>query len=347
MMGRQSCERIRKEIAVKRLSRLALKCLILAVASVLATATPQAQQPREIIFGVASGSLVAAPPRIAKEMGLFEKRGLSARVVMMESANAATTALISGAVHVNISGPGELVVAQGRGQKVVAIANTYGGLGGSLVLAKSVAGKLRVAPNAPIAERLKALDGLLIASTTATSAYTVAYKSAAKVAGAEIRFTYMTLPAMAAALESGAIQGYIGGAPFWAIPLVKGAGVLWISGPKRELPAEVSPVSSANLQMMRAKAEANPDLVAAIVGVFADFAVALDTRPADVKAAIAKLYPDLDAATLDLLFASESLAWKPPPLTAADMAHEIAFVKASGTPLPEIDKIDPASLLFP
>jgi ABC-type nitrate/sulfonate/bicarbonate transport system substrate-binding protein len=331
---------------IRSLSRI-LWVLIVTGSSIVAATSVHAQKNREIAFGVASGSLVAAPPRIAKEMGLFEQHGLAARMVMMDSANAATTALISGAVHVNISGPGELVVAQSRGQKVVAIANTYGGLGGSLVLAKSVADKLRVKANAPVAERLKALDGLLIASTTATSAYTVAYKSAAKAAGADIRFTYMTLPAMAAALESGAIQGYIAGAPFWAAPVVKGTGVLWISGPKRELPPEFSPVSSANLQMMRAAAEADPKLVAAIVDVFADFALALDTRPAEVKAAIAKLYPDLDAATRDLLFGSEALAWKPPRLTVQDMTHEIAFVKANGAQLPGIDTIDPAALLFP
>ena len=62
---------------------------------------------------------------------------------------------------------------------------------------------------------------------------------------------------------------------------------------------------------------------------------------------MAKLYPDLDAPTLDLLFASESLAWKAKPLTPEDMAHEIAFVKANGTAPPQVDSLNPASLLFP
>ena len=67
----------------------------------------------------------------------------------------------------------------------------------------------------------------------------------------------------------------------------------------------------------------------------------------EVKAAVAKLYSGLDAPTLDLLFAAESLAWKVKPVTAKDMAREIAFMKSTGTPLPQIDSIDPASMLFP
>ena len=56
---------------------------------------------------------------------------------------------------------------------------------------------------------------------------------------------------MTAALESGAIQGFIAGAPFWAAPIVKGSGVLWISGPKGELPAEHVPVSSSNREYIQ------------------------------------------------------------------------------------------------
>ena len=34
-------------------------------------------------------------------------------------------------------------------------------------------------------------------------------------------------------------------------------------------------------------------------------------------------------------------------LTPANIAHEIALVKGSGVPLPEIDRVEPATLLFP
>ncbi len=316
-------------------------------AVLLATAgTAHAQGMKDVSIALGSVGFGTAPVRIAKEMGLYEKHGLNARIITMESSNASMTALLSRSVEIALSGSGEIIAAQGRGQKVVVIANTYSGLSGSLVLSKTVADKLGVSPAAPVAERLKALNGLVIASTTATSVYTVALKGATAAVGATPRLTFMSPPTMAGALESGAIQGYIAGAPSWAPPVVKGSGVVWISGPKAELAAENSPASSASLQALREVAEANPELMKRLATVNDDLAKAIDERPAEVKAAIARAYPDLDAKTLDLLFTSESAAWKAKPLTIEDMKHEITFIKSSGMALPMIDSADPASMLF-
>jgi ABC-type nitrate/sulfonate/bicarbonate transport system substrate-binding protein len=314
---------------------------------IVATAgTAFAQQPRELTIGLPSRSLVAAPPRIAKELGLFDNYGLNPRFVVLDSANAATGALISKSVDVAISGLVEVVAAQARGQKVVVIANSYTGLSGSLVLSKAAADKLAVSPNAPVAQRLKALDGLLIASTSATSSFTIAYRGAAQATGANVRFTYMGLPAMGAALDSGAIQGFVATAPYWTVPVLKGSGVLWISAPKGELPPENSTASGANYQMMRDFAEKNPDLVKKFVMVMNDLSRAIESRPNEVKAAIAKLYPDLDSATIDLLYRLESPAWKTKPLTAQDVAHEIRFLNSGGVQLPDADKLDLNSMLL-
>ena len=306
----------------------------------------RAQGLRKVTIGLAGQSMIAAIPRFSKEMGLFEKRGIDITFVTMDSANAAAAALIGGSVDYAFSGPVELIAARSRGRELVAIANTYGGLGGSLVLAKSVADKLGVAPNAPVADRLKALKGLTLASPSPTSAYTVSYKAAATAVGSEPKFTFMAMPAMQAAMESGAIQGYVASAPFWVLPLVSGSATLWISGPGADLPANLRPRSNSVLLTTRAIANANPDLVKSIVGVFTDFAEAVDKRPADVKAAVAKVFPNVDARTLEVLFESESKAWKAKPLTPADIVHEIAYSKASGISL-QVDGVDPASMLWP
>jgi ABC-type nitrate/sulfonate/bicarbonate transport system substrate-binding protein len=202
-----------------------------------------------------------------------------------------------------------------------------------------------VSASAPAADRLKALDGLVIASVSPTSSYSVSFKGAAEAAGAKIRLTYMAQPAMVAALESGAVQGFIAGAPFWGIPVAKGTGVLWLSGPKAELPPQNMPISSVSLQAMQNFAAANPKLMGELQAVVADVGRAVDQRPDDVKAAIAKLYPTLNGKTIDLLLSTEAAAWKTRPLTADDMRHEIAFVKSTGTPLPLIDSVNPADML--
>jgi ABC-type nitrate/sulfonate/bicarbonate transport system substrate-binding protein len=317
-------------------------------ASALGVISPAAAQVlTDITMSLPSKSLVAASPRIADEMGIFAAHGLRPKFTYMDSANASTVALISRSVNIAMSGTADAVAAQARGQKVVIITNNFAGLSGTLILAKSIVDKLGVAATAPINDRLKALDGLLIASTSPTSSFTISYRSSARALQSNMRFTYMALPAMVAALESGAVQGIIATAPYWTIPVLKGSGVLWIAGPKGELPAEFTPASAADLQVMRDYAEANPAIVKAVIAVNVALQKAIDERPAEVKAAIARLYPELDAPTLDLIYGIESPAWKAPPLTAADIAHEIAYVKLAGGAASQLEGVDPASMLLP
>lgn len=325
-------------------SRLTSLMASIAVATLAGTAS--GQQMRDVAIGLSSGSLIPAPARITKEMGLYEKRGLNARVIMMDSGNAATAALIAGSLNFIVVGPGEQIAAQARGQKIVTVTSVYSGFSALMVLSKATVDKLGVSPTAPVNERLKALNGLLLASPSATSTYTIGPAGAAKSAGADVRFTYMAQPAMIAALESGAIQGYVSSSPFWAPPVLKGTAVLWLNGPKGEFPAANATAHASTLQATQAFAEANRDLVKTVVAALDDFVKALDERPADVKAAIAKLYPDIDARTLDLLFATESQGWRTKPVTAADMAREIAFVKAAGNMNLPLDKLDPAAMVL-
>lgn len=324
---------------------LSRRFLLSAAAASIAPA--RGQSLRSVSFSLPSKSLVAAAPRIAHEMGMFGARGLAPKFIYMDSANAATSALISGSVQIAMSGTADAIAARARGQKVVVIANTFSGLSGSLVLAKSVADKLSATSSAPIADRLKALDGLLIASTSATSSFTFSYRASANAVGAKIRFTFMALPAMLAALESGAVQGFIATAPYWAVPVLKGSGIMWIVGPKGELPPEYLPASAADLQVMRNFAESEPALVQSVVSVISDFQEAVSNKPADVKNAVGRLYPELDPATIDLVYATESPAWAAKPLTAQDIAHEIAYVKLGGADLPDLASIEPASMILP
>lgn len=307
-----------------------------------------AQSPAEVSIGLASRSFVSSGPRIADEMGLFAKHGIKPKFSVIDGANGTLTALISKSIDVALSGTPDAIAAQAHGQKVVVIANTCAGLSGSLLLSSSAAGRLGVAAGAPAAARLKALDGLTVASTSPTSSFTVSYGGAAKAVGANVKFTYMALPAMVAALETGAIDGYIGTAPFWVQSVQKSGAVMWLSGPKGELPPEFTPASCANLQVTRDYAEAHPDIVKAIAAAEADYTKSVENDPAGLRAAIHRLYPEYDDKTVELMLSVEADAWrKSNPLTAADMAHEIAYVKMGGSNLPGIDNIKPADLIYP
>jgi ABC-type nitrate/sulfonate/bicarbonate transport system substrate-binding protein len=324
-----------------------LKICVAAMSMALGAAATAAAQPHEVEMALAGRSLSSSLPLIANDLGLFEKHGIKAKFVTLETADATATALLAGSVQIAFSSVGPLIAARTRGQKLVAINSTYKGLAGSLVLSKAAADRLGVSPTAPLAARLKALDGLIIASSSPTSSYTLTYRSAAAAEGSKPSFTYMQFPAMPAALATGAIQGYVSSAPFWMAPVSDGSGHLWISGPAGELRQQFRPAHTSVTLALQDYAEANPQIVRSVVAALNDFVEAIDKRPQDVRAAMAKYLPTLDQATIDRLFAVESTGWKTQPITPAEIAHEIAYVKASIPNLPpSIDAIDPATLLF-
>jgi ABC-type nitrate/sulfonate/bicarbonate transport system substrate-binding protein len=306
---------------------------VLAAAIVAgATVTWAQQAPRDVTSVLSSSSLGPAIPRIAEELGLFEKHGLLAKVVPMDSGNTALAAIISRTAQAGSVGSGTIITAQARGQKVVAIASGYAGFATTMVLAKSVVDRLGVSADAPVAARLKAVDRLLIGTPEPTAGSTLGFNAAASV-GAQMRFSYISQQSMAAALESGAIEGYIASAP-WAGPILTGKGVVWISGPKGEMPLGTVNATSTQLQMLRETAEADPDLRGRLEAVYADFKRAINERPTDVRAATARVFPDLDPKLLDVVYPSESTAWNAPPLTVDMMKLEIDFVKQSAAQIP-------------
>jgi ABC-type nitrate/sulfonate/bicarbonate transport system substrate-binding protein len=303
-------------------------------------------QSREISIPISSTSFATASVRAAELLGCFQRQGLNAKFPVLGTGSTLAAALVSGSSTVVLGGAGEQVAGWARGQQILTVCNVYWGLAASLVLAKEVAEKTGVSANAPARERLKALDGLLIAAPSATSTYTNSFKGAAEALGAKMRLTYMAQPAMVAALESGAIQGYSAGAPFWGAQVARGKAVVWVSGPKGELPPENTPASITAFHTLAPVPEANHALLRQVIDAYRDFSGILEKTPEQVRAALGKLYPDVDAATLELLFNAEHGAWKYRPVTAAHMKQEIDFMKASGVPLPGIEKVDPAAMIY-
>jgi ABC-type nitrate/sulfonate/bicarbonate transport system substrate-binding protein len=322
--------------------------MLFVLAGVLGGANlTQAQETQKIKIGLASASLPASAVRFVKELGLFEKHGIDASVVPMDNASVATSALISGSVDFTVSASNELVFAKARGLNVVAVENLYQNFSGVLVLSKYVADKLNVAPDAPVGERLKALDGLVIATPDAKSSFTFVLRPAAQHFGANVRFTYIAQTAMTAALESGAIQGFVASSPAWGNSVLSGKGVEWINGPKGQFPKEFLPGNTSTLNAMLAYAKQHPDLLKRVHSALEEFKQAVKERPSEVKAAIKKVFPNLDAATLDVIFDAESEGFQTTPITRESMVREMAFVKLNGVDLPNLDQIQPESLIYP
>jgi ABC-type nitrate/sulfonate/bicarbonate transport system substrate-binding protein len=266
-------------------------------------------------------------------------------IVVMESGNAAMSALIGGSVPFAVTGPPEVLAARLRGKDMVIVANLYAGFAGSLILATGIAKRTGVAPAAPVQDKLHALDGLTIAVPSATSVLLAPIKEGAARTGANARFTYMAQPAMPAALESGAIQGFVASFPFAGMPVLRGTGVIWINGPGRELPEDLVPSSSSVLQATSTYIKANLPTVRKLRQSVVDIAGFIQKDPAAARHALAASYPQLSAQAIDLAYDRQWRNWTRPFLTAADMRQELKLLKAS-IQAPGLDNLDPAAALF-
>jgi len=299
-----------------------------------------------VTLAISSSTLAYGGLRIAQGAGLFPKNQLEPRIIVMDSGNAAISAVLGRSAEFSASGPGEVLAAKVRGRDLVIVQNIYRGLPGSLVLSKAAVAKAGIAADAPIAQRLRALDKLSIAEPSATSAYLHPYKAASEAVGAKIKFVYMTQPAMVAALQAGAVDGIVAAAPFSLAAVTNGSGVLWISGPKDELPEPVRPTSSACLQTTAEYAKSNPQVIAAMRQVAADLSDLIRDKPDEALAILSKAYPSLDAAAAKAAFAENARNWSAPKTTPEDIKREIEIQVSSGA-LPGVAAIDPASVLWP
>ena len=304
---------------------------------------PRAEpQPAAITIALPSPNLGAmAALATADKAGLFAANGIAPHFTFMEGGPVAIGALIAGSANFAVAGPTEVVNADARGMHLEFIANLYRGLSGSLVLSKAAAARVAVKPDDPVQDRIRALAGMVVAFPSPASSLLTPIKAAAEAAHVPIKFTYMAQGAMAAALRAGAIDGMMASSPIWLDPVESGAGVLWIDGPKGELPAALLPVISGALATTAEYANAHPEIVAHVVASLHALADLVHSDPSRAQAAFAAAYPQLDPKIARRAFADESPNFTQPKLTLADIRHEIDNLPASST-----KPTEPASILY-
>ncbi len=303
-----------------------------------------AAELQPVTIALSSKSFAAAAVFLAEELGLFEKNGIRPKLVVMESGSVAVTASLSGSAQFSVAGVSDAIAASVRGQRMKLIANVYHGLSGSLTLAKKTAAQLGVSADSPLEARWKALKGLSIAIPSPTSSYVPPVVGAAEAGGGKVNFVYMAQPAMSAALETGSVQGIMCASPFWVPAVMTGAGILFLDGPSGDFPPKSSPVSTLALEATADYAKSHPSIIKAAQATFDDLAALIGKDPAAVRAALARVYPKLDAKTLDLSFTRNGKSWAHPTFTAEDVRHEIDSMEQTRH-LPGLGDLDPKSML--
>jgi hypothetical protein len=325
---------------------IARRALLAATAALAATGRPSAAEGvEEVKVAVNALSFVIAVLRIGDQLGIFAQHGLRPNIIVMDSGAAALSALIGGSAAFAVNAPSETLAARARGQDVLIAANLYAGMAASLLLGTTAINRLGVAPAAPLQARLRALDGIVVAVPSATSAPLQAIKAATDQAGAKPRFTYMAQGAMNAALDAGAIQGMIAAFPFVGAPILRGTGAIWINGPAGDLPQEFRLSSSASVQVAAAYARSNPATIRKLQQAVIATSEFIEKDQAGAKKALVASYPQMSPQEIDLAFDQQWRNWTKPFLTEADLQQDLKLLIAS-TRAPGLDKLDPKTLLL-
>ena len=330
---------------------------LLAAAALAASACGGADDGGRVKIAISSESLATQLVRMADDLGMFKAEGLSVELVNSNGGAQAVTAMLSGNVQFASAGAPEVITSNAEGRDVKAIARLYAGLSGSLVLSKKTADKLGVdtsapmderltSPDLPIEERLKDLDGLNIAFSSATSSLKSPVISSAESVGAKVNPVYMKQESMPAALSAGAIDGYQASPPVSELGVSTAGGVMWVEGPTGQFPPDHTPVSSSTLMTTGKFVDSDPDTVKKVARAITKTAQYVVDNPDKAEANVRKRFPDVDEKIFDAAWQANKGSFIQPRVTAEQFEHDIT-VLPSELLTDDVKKLDPKTLIVP
>lgn len=308
-------------------------------------------------IAISSDSLATQLVRMAADLGKFADEGLDVELTTSNGGAQAVTAMLSGNVQFAAAGAPEVITTNAEGRKVRAVARLYAGLSGSVVLSKEAAAKLGVRTDAPLAERLKApglpieerlkdLDGLGVAFSSAMSSLKPPVVSSAESVGATVEPVYLKQENMPAAMSAGAIDALQASPPVSELAVLQAGGVMWIEGPTGQFPAEHTPVSSSTLITTQEEIDQDPDTVRKIAATITKTAQLVADDPDAAKANVRTRFADVDQKIFDAAWEANKASFVQPRVTAEQFAHDISVLPAE-LAAPEAAALDPTDLVVP
>jgi ABC-type nitrate/sulfonate/bicarbonate transport system substrate-binding protein len=249
---------------------------------------------------------------IAAEDGLFKQNGLNVKLVYAGTGALATAALVSGSAQFAMGGGQGFFTAQASGQHLYMLAKGGSGLGTQLVLTPAAAKKTGLTSSSTTAEKVKALNGLTIASASASSSWTAQANKAAATQGAKIKWTYIAETALAAAMKRGNIDGLVAAPPWTTQVLFNKTADMWLNGPAGSFPGGFAVPSYGDPLVATTKAytTAHPAVVRAFTKSIMAASELVNSNPTKAAAYVKQVaYPTMSqsefqqvwAATLPLL----------------------------------------------
>src|ERR1700742_3079108 len=287
-----------------------------------------------LVMGSKSSSMALG--FIADQGGLFTKNGLNVKLVYAGTGALATAAMIANSAKFTIDGGQGLFAAQATGES---------GLGTQLVLTPAAAKKAGLGANATTAEKVKALNGLTIASASASSSWTAPGNKAASTEGAKIKWTYISETAMASAMKVGNIDGLVAAPPWTTQVLFNKTADLWLDGPPGSFPGGFATSSYGDpvVATKKSYADAHPAIVKAFTKSILQASQLAVSDPAKAAGYVKQVaYPTMSQAEFNQIWASTLPLLKSPQLTLASLKTTLAL---DGDPQLDASALYPSSIL--
>jgi NitT/TauT family transport system substrate-binding protein len=167
--------------------------------------------------------------------------------------------------------------------------------------AERIEDELGVTPESPLEDRVRALEGLDIGTTTAGGAAEAVYRSG--LADFDVDPDSVTWPqvgdiaAVVAALQQNDVDGVATVVPQVAVAINEGFGVMWVNGAEDELPSAEGAYSTAWFANP-GFAEENPEVLETVYSVLEEAQRIVRDDPEAAQEAVTEFFPDLDPEVL-------------------------------------------------
>jgi ABC-type nitrate/sulfonate/bicarbonate transport system substrate-binding protein len=298
-----------------------------------------------VTLAMGSKSASMALGFIAAEDGLFTKNGLNVKTVYTGTGALATAALVSGSAQFAIGGGQGFFTAQASGQNFYMLAKGESGLGTQLVLTPAAVKKTGLTSSSTTAEKVKALNGLTIASASASSSWTAQANKAAATEGVTIKWTYVAETAMAAAVKAGNVDGLVAAPPWTTQVIANKTAELWLNGPDGTFPGGFAVPSYGDplVATTEAYATSHTAAVKAFTKSILQASDLVNSDPAKAAGYVKQVaYPTMSQAEFQQVWSATLPLLHSPQLTLPSLKTTIAL---DGDPKLDASELYPASIL--
>jgi ABC-type nitrate/sulfonate/bicarbonate transport system substrate-binding protein len=265
---------------------------------------------------------------IALKAGIFKKNGLNVKTVNAGTGALAVEALTGGSGQFVVTGSADLFSAAKSGQHLYILAKASSGLSTQIVLTSAGVKKTGLTASAPLAQRIKALNGLTIASPSAASSWTAQAAKAAATQDATIKFTYVQENSMAAAMQAGKIDGLVAAPPWSTEALFAKTGTLWLSGPDGTFPGgyAVSSYGDPLVATTKAYGDAHPQVAEDFTKSIVQAGALLKSEPSQAAAYVKQVaYPTMSEAEFNQVWAATKPLLLTPSLSSQSLKSTLAL----------------------